>query len=416
MDISSLRERRFDSALSVTDLNNYIKGLVEGDRVLRSVTVRGEISNFVYHRSGHLYFTLKDAEGQLKAIMFRSSAIKLRFMPENGMKVTLHGSVNLYTKDGTIQLYATSMQPDGVGALYLAYEQLKERLREEGLFDASHKRKLPTIPRAIGVITSPTGAAIRDILNILGRRFPYSTVYLYPSLVQGDGAEENLISGVEFFDKSRLVDVVIIGRGGGSIEDLWAFNGERLARRIYAAEIPIISAVGHETDFTICDFVSDLRAPTPSAAAELAVPDVREIYQRIDALYNRARELTLGSIERRGYALERLQRIISAKSLRDSIENKRKYVAELVGRAKTVVDTALIRGRSELAVLSGRLNTLSPLATLERGYAIIIKNGKTVKRGSDIEIGDRVSLRLLDTEATAEIKTKGGISDGKDAI
>ena len=416
MDISSLRERRFDSALSVTDLNNYIKGLVEGARVLRSVTVRGEISNFVYHRSGHLYFTLKDAEGQIKAIMFRSSAIKLRFMPENGMKVTLHGSVNLYTKDGTIQLYATSMQPDGVGALYLAYEQLKERLREEGLFDASHKRKLPTIPRAIGVITSPTGAAIRDILNILGRRFPYSTVYLYPSLVQGDGAEENLISGVEFFDKSRLVDIVIIGRGGGSIEDLWAFNGERLARRIYAAEIPIISAVGHETDFTICDFVSDLRAPTPSAAAELAVPDVREIYQRIDALYNRARELTLGSIERRGYALERLQRIISAKSLRDSIENKRKYVAELVGRAKNVVDTALIRGRSELAVLSGRLNTLSPLATLERGYAIIIKNGKTVKRGSDIEVGDRVSLRLLDTEATAEIKTKGGISDGKDAI
>ena len=281
MDISSLRERS-SASLSVCDLNNYIKNAFENDRLLSAVTVRGEISNFVNHRSGHMYFSLKDEESQIRAVMFRSKAIGLKFLPENGMKVTVHGSVAVYTRDGSYQIYVNTMQPDGVGALYLAYEQLKNKLRDEGLFDEEHKKPIPKMPGRIGVITASTGAAIRDILTVTERRYPLADIYVYPALVQGEGAEDDLIAGVDYFDRSSLVDVVIIGRGGGSIEDLWAFNSERLARRIYDASVPIISAVGHETDFTICDFVSDMRAPTPSAAAELAVPDRTELLRYVD--------------------------------------------------------------------------------------------------------------------------------------
>ena len=287
IDINSLRERDNADILSVSALNNYIKNIFENNRTLSSVTVRGEISNFVNHRSGHLYFTLKDADGQIRSVMFKSRALTLKFMPESGMKVIVHGSVTVYPRDGSYQLYATSMQPDGIGALYLAYEQMKERLAKEGLFDESHKLPIPRIPATVGVITSPTGAAVRDIINVTGRRFPQAKILLYPALVQGEGAEASLISALDYLDKSGLCDVIIIGRGGGSIEDLWAFNGESLARRIYYATTPIISAVGHETDFTICDFVADMRAPTPSAAAEIAVPDRRELAQRLDSFVER---------------------------------------------------------------------------------------------------------------------------------
>ena len=287
MDISSLREREIKDALTVTELNSYIKNLFDSNRTLVALSVSGEISNFVEHRSGHLYFSLKDSEAQIKAVMFKSNSMRLKFKPESGMKVIVHGSVSLYTGTGSIQIYVNSMEPDGIGSLYLAYEQLKEKLHREGLFDREHKRLLPIFPERIGVITSPTGAAVRDIINVIGRRYPIAKIYLYPSLVQGEGAEDNLIKAVDYFDSSALVDVIIIGRGGGSIEDLWAFNSERLARRIYDAKTPIISAVGHETDFTICDFVSDLRAPTPSAAAELSVPDVRELLIRLDGMTDR---------------------------------------------------------------------------------------------------------------------------------
>ena len=282
MDISALREREFDCALTVSELNNYIKNLFDTNRTLMAVRVTGEISNFTDHRSGHLYFSLKDSDAQIKAVMFKSQRMRLKFSPEAGMKVTVHGSVSVYSQTGSVQIYVNSMEPDGIGALYVAYEQLKTRLKDEGLFDEDKKRLLPRFPERIGVITSPTGAAVRDIINVVGRRYPLAKIYLYPSLVQGEGAEENLIRAVDYFDKSRLVDLVIIGRGGGSIEDLWAFNSERLAYRIFEAEVPIISAVGHETDFTICDFVADMRAPTPSAAAEIAVPDIRELAVRLD--------------------------------------------------------------------------------------------------------------------------------------
>ena len=245
MDINSLRERDKRDVFSVSDLNEYIKNIFENNRTLASVSVRGEISNFVSHRSGHLYFSLKDSDGQIRAVMFRSRAMSLKFIPESGMKVIVHGSVTVYPRDGSYQIYVSSMQPDGIGALYLAYEQMKARLAEEGLFDEDHKKPIPPIPARIGVITSPTGAAVRDIINVTGRRFPQAEVYLYPALVQGEGAEESLIRALDYLDKSRLCDVIIIGRGGGSIEDLWAFNSEKLARRIYEAQVPVISAVGH---------------------------------------------------------------------------------------------------------------------------------------------------------------------------
>ena len=269
---------KFPGALTVTQLNEYIKGILDHDPRLTDVYLRGEISNFKNHYStGHYYFTLKDEGGMIRAIMFRSSAVKLAFLPEDGMKVVAHGRISAFVRDGQYQIYCDSMEPDGIGALYIAYEQLKRKLEAEGLFDPSRKKPLPKIPSRVGIITSATGAAIRDMINVCGRRFPFAELVLYPSLVQGPDAPAQLIDGVRYFNEKQSVDVIIIGRGGGSIEDLWAFNNEDLAREIAASAIPVISAVGHETDFTICDFVADRRAPTPSAAAELAVPETEEL-------------------------------------------------------------------------------------------------------------------------------------------
>ena len=285
---ASMPEDRFPGALTVTQLNEYIKRIIDTTPQLTSIYVKGEISNFKNHYgTGHYYFTLKDEGGQLRAVMFKSSAAKMKFLPENGMKITAHGRISAFVRDGTYQLYCDSMEPDGVGALYIAFEQLKKRLEADGLFDPSRKRPLPKIPMRVGIITSATGAAIRDMINVCGRRFPAAKLILYPSLVQGPGAPAELIAGVQYFNTVHSVDVIIIGRGGGSIEDLWAFNDEGLARAIAASVIPIISAVGHETDFTICDFVADRRAPTPSAAAELAVPDTAELKRKIQNIVSR---------------------------------------------------------------------------------------------------------------------------------
>ena len=404
MDISSLRERGNVSAFSVTELNVYIKRLLDGDRTLSSVTVKGEISNFKCHSSGHLYFSLKDSEGQVKAVMFRSDAARLKFAVESGMRVVVHGSVSAYTRDGAYQIYVSSMQPDGIGALYLAYEQLKEKLYAEGLFDESHKRCVPWIPEKIGVITSPTGAAVHDIINVTGRRFPSAKVYLYPVLVQGDGAEEQLVRAVDYFDRSGLVDVVIIGRGGGSIEDLWAFNSEALARRIYDARVPIISAVGHETDFTICDFVSDLRAPTPSAAAELAVPDSKELALRIDSYVEMMCTGLKHTSERARERLEQLESRCCEEKYLEYIFSKREDVRQISDDAMRKISEFTQNLRHGLALKCEKLTALNPLSVLSRGYSVVTKDGIGVRSANELTGGDRINIRFADGCADAVIE------------
>ncbi len=403
IDINSLRERDNTEIFSVAELNNYIKSIFENNRTLSSVSIRGEISNFVNHRSGHLYFSLKDAEGQIRAVMFRSRAMTLKFQPESGMKVIVHGSVTVYPRDGSYQIYVTSMQPDGIGALYLAYEQLKARLAEEGLFDEENKKPIPIIPRRIGVITSPTGAAVRDIINVTGRRYPGADLFIYPALVQGEGAEQSLIKALDYLDNSRLCDVIIIGRGGGSIEDLWAFNGEGLARRIFAATTPIISAVGHETDFTICDFVADLRAPTPSAAAEIAVPDTRDLMLRIDSYDERLAIALKRRVERARERLASLAHSTDKSRIFTLLDNKRQSLMYLDEKSRFLANGVLNKAREVLSKNAARVDALSPLSTLSRGYSIAEKNGKTVKSVNELKVGDTVSLRVFDGNARLNV-------------
>ena len=403
IDINSLRERDNTAVFSVSDLNEYIKNIFENNRTLSSVTVRGEISNFVNHRSGHLYFSLKDPDGQIRAVMFRSRAQTLKFMPESGMKVILHGSVTVYPRDGSYQLYVSSMQPDGIGALYLAYEQMKARLADEGLFDESHKRPIPAFPRRIGVITSPTGAAVRDIINVTGRRYPNAELYLYPALVQGEGAEDSLVRALDYLDRSGLCDLIIIGRGGGSIEDLWAFNSEKLARRIFAADVPIISAVGHETDFTICDFVADLRAPTPSAAAELAVPDKRELMLRIDSYDDRLHLALKNKLIR---SKERLSNIIARSesfSLDNMVKSKRETLVRLYEKANMLISSRMEKARERFALSVEKTDILSPLSILSRGYSIAQLDGRIIKTKDEIKIDDSLSLILSDGEIDVRV-------------
>ncbi len=403
MDISILRDRDNAEPFSVSELNNYIKNLFENNRTLSSVTVKGEISNFVNHRSGHLYFSLKDADGQVRAVMFRSHAARLRFVPESGMKVIVHGAVTVYPRDGSYQIYVSSMQPDGIGALYLAYEQLKAKLGAEGLFDEEHKKILPRFPRRIGVITSPTGAAVRDIINVTGRRYPLATVYLYPVLVQGAGAEADLVRAVDYFDKSGLCDVIIIGRGGGSIEDLWAFNSESLARRIFECGVPVISAVGHETDFTICDFVSDLRAPTPSAAAELAVPDSSELMLALDGVIDRCSAALVRAVERARERLDRAADSFTAEKFSRLVEMRREELSRFYDRVLLAVGGKLDRAKGDFSIATEKLSALSPLAVLSRGYSVVSKDGRGVCGVSDVNIGDRLSVRFRDGVVTADV-------------
>ena len=403
IDINSLRERENAEIFSVTMLNEYIKNIFENNRTLSSVTVRGEISNFTNHRSGHLYFSLKDSDGQIRAVMFRSRAQGLKFMPESGMKVIIHGSVTVYPRDGSYQIYVSSMQPDGIGALYLAYEQMKARLAEEGLFDDIHKKPIPMYPRRIGVITSPTGAAVRDIINVTGRRYPMADIYLYPALVQGAGSEDSLVRALDYLDKSGLCDVIIIGRGGGSIEDLWSFNSEKLARRIFDAKTPIISAVGHETDFTICDFVSDMRAPTPSAAAEIAVPDRRELMMRVDQLDERLATALIRNVQRARERLNALSDRAGADSVRRMIDGKRDEVNYLNEKSTLLIRSILQVKRDMLSSSAAKANALSPLSTLSRGYSVAEKDNVVIKSVNEISKGDRLTLIMRDGTAVTEV-------------
>ena len=409
MDISHLREPRDSSRFTVSEINNYIKSVIESDNLLKSVTVCGEISNFTYHRSGHLYFTLKDDFSQIKAVMFKSSAARLRFIPENGMRAIVRASVGVYNQGGAYQLYVTAIQPDGIGSLYLAFEQLKEKLAAEGLFDAARKKPIPYAPKRIGIITSPTGAAVRDIINVTGRRFPLAKIFLYPSLVQGDGATENLIEALDYFSAFGDVDVIIIGRGGGSIEDLWAFNSESLARKIAECPIPLISAVGHETDFTICDFVADMRAPTPSAAAEIAVPDINEVRLRLAGLYDRVFSALERSIGTRAEKLALLSQRLGASD--DLIAALRDRVEKSGSALQNAIEKILEQSRSRVSVLEGKLNALSPLGVLKRGYSLAYLDDKAIKSVSEVSADDKIKVRLSDGILSCAVESKENINE-----
>ena len=404
---------REKAILSVSQLNEYLKMLMDGDRVLSNVWVRGEISNFTVPRSGHLYMTLKDEEGQLRSVMFRTYASRLVFRPEDGMKVLAHGRVSVYGPSGQYQLYIDEMQPDGAGALAMRYEQLRRKLEAEGLFDESRKKALPPMPMRIGVITSPTGAAVQDIRNILGRRFPCAEIILFPSAVQGAEAPLQLRMGIELFGMSGLCDLIIIGRGGGSIEDLWAFNDEMLARAIAACPIPVISAVGHETDFTICDFVADRRAPTPSAAAELAVPDQGELLAHLANKLARMQALVGGRVaQERRYLNQLMQSSVLLRPER-IFDVFRQRLSEYESGIDRTMSVQLERNRQTLARIGGKLEALSPLSVLSRGYAAVSMDGKSVARATDVEDGDRIAVRFVDGTVEAVVTKKKG--DPQDA-
>lgn len=404
--IFQIPEENSSGAITVTELNEYIKAKIDADGFLSHVTLKGEISNFTNHyKTGHFYFTIKDEGSLIKAVMFRSAASKINFIPENGMKIIAKGRVSAFVRDGQYQIYCESMEPDGIGALYFAFEQLKKKLSAEGLFDESRKKPLPKIPTRIGVITSPTGAAIRDIINILGRRFPYAKVVLYPALVQGADAAPSLIDGMNYFNSQRNVDVIIIGRGGGSIEDLWAFNDETLARVVSASVIPTISAVGHETDFTICDFVADRRAPTPSAAAELAVPETHELMHKIDNIIGRMSLLLTRRIESGKQILD-FYKTQGVFAYPERMFEERKMQLLMLGqRLEGSIGQKLVAERSLLAQRTAKLEALSPLGILSRGYSVASKaDGKVISSVNDVNDGDDFTLRLSDGTLNATAK------------
>ena len=396
-----LNER--DNTLTVGELNRYVKMLMDNDALLSAVSVRGEISNLKYHSSGHLYFTLKDGDAEIAAVMFRSAAMNLKMVARDGMQVVAFGRVSVYEKSGKCQLYVSAMLDNGIGALQLEYERLKKQLEAEGLFDKDKKRPLPRFPKCIGIITSPTGAAVRDMINVTGRRWPTAKILLYPALVQGEQAPASLCAGLDLLNAIEACDVIIIGRGGGSIEDLWAFNDERVVRRVAASETPIISAVGHETDFTLCDFAADLRAPTPSAAAELAVPDRDEMRIRLDELLGRIENSTLRTVNAKR---ERLLNVANRLELLSPSGRLMLEKKELL-RKKTALEQRIERivgkRREELSIASAKLVATNPLAVLARGYSYTQKAGVVVSSVSQISNGDVIDIKFADGGASAEI-------------
>ena len=391
--------------ITVTDLNKYIKNKIDGDEMLNNVLVKGEISNFKNHYTGHMYFTLKDENSLIKCVMFKSYTTHLSFMPKDGMKVMVLGSVAVFERDGVYQIYAKAMKEDGLGSLYTAYEELKKKLEQEGLFAESHKKKIPFMPKTIGVLTSNTGAVIRDIINVSTRRNPGVHIRLYPVPVQGPGAAEKIAEGIKFMNENKLADVLIIGRGGGSLEDLWPFNEEIVARAIYVSELPIISAVGHETDFTIADFVADLRAPTPSAAAELAVANIDDVRETLK-LYNNRYKVTLKKkIELMRLSYEKCMARPAYKNPTQKI-NEQYMVIDM--KVKTLQNSMMLKlkeAKTSFVKETAKLDSLSPLKTLTRGYSIITKqeSGKVIKSVDDLNSGEKVNLRLSDGQKTATI-------------
>ncbi|MBQ7133744.1 MAG: exodeoxyribonuclease VII large subunit [Ruminococcus sp.] len=394
--------------LKVSQLNFYLKSLIENDNNLRFVFLEGEISNLTDHySSGHIYFSLKDEKSVIKAVMFSYAAKNLKFRPENGMKVILRGRVSVYEPSGQYQLYVEDMQPDGVGALSLQFEQLKEKLSKEGLFDKSHKKPLPQFPETIGVITSPTGAAVRDIFNVLSRRYKSADIVMCPVLVQGENAAAQLTNAVKRFSENKIADVIIIGRGGGSIEDLWAFNDENLACAIYACDTPVISAVGHETDFTICDFVSDLRAPTPSAAAELAVPDSAELLLDLSSQEQYLRSIMDKKLSDCNNTLMQQTRLLSAFSPLNTIDNGLKALENTKSRILTIGEQFVDSNTKKLSNIASKLSALNPVSVLMRGYSFITnENKKNITSVNDVDSGDFLSIRVFDGTINATVNSK----------
>ena len=389
--------------ITVEELNKYIKNKIDGDDFLNNVYVKGEISNFKLHYTGHMYFTLKDEKSLIKCIMFKSYTPYLTFMPKDGMKVCILGSVSVFERDGVYQIYAKGMKQDGMGSLYEAYEKMKAKLDKEGLFDINHKKPIPKFPKTIGVLTSSTGAVIRDIINVSTRRNPNVHIRLIPVPVQGPGAELKIVEALKKMNDENLADVIIVGRGGGSLEDLWPFNEEVLARAIYDSRIPVISAVGHETDFTIADFVADLRAPTPSAAAELAVPNIEDVKDTINDYKNRYKV----ALKRKIQLMKlRYEKCMSRRVFKEPLLTINEKYVKLDMLLKSITNSTLNiinKSRAELSKVSARIDTLSPMKTISRGYTISEKDGHIIKSITSISVGDDIELRYIDGNAKATI-------------
>ena len=389
--------------ITVSELNKYIKDKVAEDDYLKSVFVRGEISNFKHHYTGHMYFTLKDDKSLIKCIMFKSSTATLNFVPKDGMKVNILGSVAVFERDGVYQIYCKAMQQDGEGDLYVKFKELKDKLEKEGLFDDIHKKKIPIMPKIIGVLTSNTGAVIRDIINVSTRRNPHCYIRLFPVPVQGAGAAEKIAQAIKIMNEKKLADVLILARGGGSIEDLWPFNEEIVARAIYDSELPVISAVGHETDFTISDFVADLRAPTPSAAAEIAVTDISDLQDRIFLYRNRLRILLKKKIE---VIRLRYEKVMASRAFADpAYRIKENYlkIDKLVKELENSITSRIRDDKIRMVEVITRLDMMSPLKTLSRGYGIIEKDKSVIKSIKDLKVDDIVHIRLTDGNVDAKI-------------
>ena len=393
-----------EMAITVTELNRYIKDKFADDEYLSELLIKGEISNFKNHYTGHMYFTLKDENSLIKCIMFKTYAQKLNFMPKDGMKVFVLGGVSVFERDGVYQIYVKAMQEDGVGTLYKQYEELKRKLEMQGYFDQSHKQKIPQMPETIGVLTSQTGSVIRDIINVSTRRNPNVHIRLLPVPVQGPDAAPKIADGIRYMNENKLADVLILARGGGSLEDLWPFNEEIVAHAIYNSEIPIISAVGHETDFTISDFTADLRAPTPSAAAELAVPDMFEVKQKINNYQNRLRLALTKKLE---VVKLRYEKCMSSRVFKEPtrfVQDNYIKIDNYIKRMDTSIHNKVQKEKQKYVELVAKLDALSPLKTLSRGYSIVEHDNKIAKRVKDLASGDEVKILLTDGIKEAQIK------------
>lgn len=389
--------------ISVTELNKYVKDRVAADEYLNNVFVKGEISNFKHHYTGHMYFTLKDENSLIKCVMFKSSTATLNFVPKDGMKVLVLGTVSVYERDGIYQIYCKAMQEDGMGSLHIAYEKLKAKLEEEGLFEQSHKKPIPFMPKIVGVLTSNTGAVIRDIINVSTRRNPNVYIRLLPVPVQGEGAALKIAKAIKLMNEKKLADVIIVARGGGSLEDLWPFNEEIVARAIYDSELPVISAVGHETDFTIADFVADLRAPTPSAAAELAVADVEDLQYNIN-LYQRRLKMSLK--RKTEFMRLRYEKAMSSRVFKEPLQKVNDYYMTIDRYIKAIENSGIKKikdSKLEAAKLITKLDTLSPLKTLTRGYCLTEFKGNVISKVADLEKDMEIDLRFQDGTAKAKV-------------
>lgn len=382
-------------ALDISEVNSYIKRILTNDPILYNLRVKGEISNFKVHSSGNVYLSLKDEKSKLNCIIFKSNYDKSLNL-DNGVKIIASGYISVYERDGAYQLYINEIEIEGIGNLYIEFNKLKEKLKKEGLFDTKYKKEIPKMPRSIGVITSPTGAVIRDIINVTKRRFPKVDIKLYPVNVQGDKSASDICEGIEFFNRMENVDTIIVGRGGGSLEELWSFNEEIVAREIFKSKIPIISAVGHETDFTICDFVSDMRAPTPSAAAEIATPDLSEIYYKLNTIRNRMNRSLNNQVildnEKLNNTFDKINNYMKNYIVRDKVIQ----LDQIYDKIKLRLEQKLETSKEKLSKKAALLHNLSPLATISRGYSIVEKNGQVINSIEEVNITDDINITLKD--------------------